>query len=310
MKLAFVYAGQGSQKVSMGKDFYEQFSSVRNVFDNAPVDFDLKKLCFEGPETILSQTKYTQPCMVAFAAAVTDLLKKEEIIPSVAAGLSLGEYSALYAAGAFDLEAVLSIVAYRGKIMQESTAGINSGMVAILGLSEEAVQQAVNQAKDLGVCEIANRNCSGQIVIGGEKNAVEIAAEHAKKLGAKRCVSLNVSGPFHTSLMEKASEKLAQKLDEITISSMQFPIVFNATGEALADSTKIRELLVKQIKSPVLFEQSIKTMESMGIDTIVEIGPGKVLSGFIKKTARTIRLYQIEDVPGFFETVKALKGEL
>jgi [acyl-carrier-protein] S-malonyltransferase len=309
MKLGFLYAGQGSQKVGMGKDFYQEFPSFRALYDQISLDFDVKQLSFEGPEEQLSQTKYTQPCMVAFAVGVTDLLKEEGIVPSAAAGLSLGEYSALYAAGALDAQTVIPLVAYRGLVMEETTQDIPSKMVAILGGTEQTVQQAVEKGQQVGAVGMANLNCPGQIVIGGEAPAVDAAAEFAKELGVKRCVPLNVSGPFHTSLMAEASELLGQKLKEVNISKPSFSILCNVTGEELAPRPdKIRQNLTLQVKSPVRFQKTIETLDQMGIDTIVEIGPGKVLSGFVKKTAPHISCINIEDVAGFNQAVTLLKG--
>ena len=271
MKLAFVYAGQGSQHVGMGKDFYQQFPQFAELFDHAPVDFDLKQLCFEGPEEQLAQTRYTQPCMAAFAVGVTDLLYQEGIRPQIAAGLSLGEYSALYAAGVFSRGTVISTVALRGWAMEEAAAGLDCSMTAVLGLDREKLQQACDGAAELGVVQICNYNCPGQLVIGGEKAAVDKAGELAKELGAKRCMPLKVSGP-----MEE--------------------------GDA------IPALLERQVQSSVYWEDTIRRMEADGIDTVVEIGPGKALCGFFKKTAPGIKTYHIDTAADFHSVVSALKG--
>ena len=202
MKLAFVYAGQGSQAVGMGQELYETYPVAKQVFDSIHLDFDVKKLCFEGPMETLSQTQYTQPCMVATAIAITEVLKEQGIVPKMAAGLSLGEYSALYAAGVFDQATALDLVRYRGQVMEEAVQGIDSKMVAVLGLDRALVEQAVSEGSKVGLVQAANYNCPGQIVIGGEVAAVDKAAEVALELKAKRVVPLNVSGPFHTSLLE------------------------------------------------------------------------------------------------------------
>ena len=230
MKLAFVYAGQGSQHVGMGKDFYEEFPLFAQVFDHAPVDFDLKELCFDGPEEKLAQTRYTQPCMAAFAVGVTDLLYQEGIRPQLAAGLSLGEYSALYAAGVFSRGTVISTVALRGRAMEEAAAGLDCSMTAVLGLDREKLQQACDGAAELGVVQICNYNCPGQLVIGGEKAAVDKAGELAKELGAKRCMPLKVSGPFHTRLMKPAGDVLASHFKTIDFQPMALPVYFNCLG--------------------------------------------------------------------------------
>ena len=212
MKLGFLYAGQGSQHAGMGADLYEAFSAFRAVYDHAEVDFDLKKVTFEDPDGlkevsftdragVLNQTRFTQPCMVAFAAGMTAVLREKGITPAVAAGLSLGEYSALHAAGVFDAATAIRLVAFRGKAMEEAAAGRESAMMAVLNLDRSPLQDACDAASDLGCVVIANYNCPGQLVIGGEKAAVEKAAAIAKEKGARRCLPLKVSGPFHTPLM-------------------------------------------------------------------------------------------------------------
>ena len=309
MKLAFVYAGQGSQKVGMGRDFYEQYPAFRCVLDSVPVDFDVKRLCFEGPEEQLSQTRYTQPCMVAFAIGVTDLLFEAGIRPQAAAGLSLGEYSALYAAGVFDRDTALQTVALRGRAMEEAARGLVCGMTAVLGLEREKLQQACDGASSLGVVQICNYNCPGQLVIGGEKAAVDRAGELAKELGAKRCMPLKVSGPFHTALMKPAGDALAEHFRTISFGEMAFPVYFNCKGAPMGEGDTIPALLERQVQSSVYWEDTIRAMEARGIDTIVEIGPGKTLSSFVKKTAPSIKTYNIDTAEDFVKVTAALKGE-
>lgn len=308
MKLAFVYAGQGSQKVGMGSDFYREFPLFAQVFDHAPVDFDLKELCFSGPEEKLAQTRYTQPCMAAFAVGVTDLLYQEGIRPQLAAGLSLGEYSALYAAGVFSRGTVISTVALRGRAMEEAAAGLDCGMTAVLGLDREKLQQACNGAAELGVVQICNYNCPGQLVIGGEKAAVDKAGELAKELGAKRCMPLKVSGPFHTRLMKPAGDVLASHFRTIDFQPMALPVYFNCLGGPMDAGDNIPALLERQVQSSVYWEDTIRRMEAEGVDTVVEIGPGKALSGFFKKTAPGIRTCHIDTAADFHSVVSALKG--
>ncbi|USF27009.1 Malonyl CoA-acyl carrier protein transacylase [Firmicutes bacterium ASF500] len=309
MKLAFVYAGQGSQHVGMGKDFYEEFPLFAQVFDHAPVDFDLKQLCFEGPEEKLAQTRYTQPCMAAFAVGVTDLLYQEGIRPQLAAGLSLGEYSALYAAGVFSRGTVISTVALRGRAMEEAAAGLDCSMTAVLGLERKKLQEACDGAAELGVVQICNYNCPGQLVIGGEKAAVDRAGELAKELGAKRCMPLKVSGPFHTRLMKPAGDVLAAHFKTIDFQPMALPVYFNCKGGPMESGDTIPALLEKQVQSSVYWEDTIRRMEADGIDTVVEIGPGKALCGFFKKTAPGIKTYHIDTAADFHSVVSALKGE-
>ncbi len=309
MKLAFVYAGQGSQHVGMGKDFYQQFPQFAELFDHAPVDFDLKQLCFEGPEEQLAQTRYTQPCMAAFAVGVTDLLYQEGIRPQIAAGLSLGEYSALYAAGVFSRGTVISTVALRGWAMEEAAQGLDCSMAAVLGLDREKLQEACEGAAELGTVQICNYNCPGQLVIGGEKAAVDRAGELAKELGAKRCMPLKVSGPFHTRLMKPAGGILAAHFKTINFQPMALPVYFNCKGGPMESGDTIPALLEKQVQSSVYWEDTIRRMEAEGVDTVVEIGPGKALCGFFKKTAPSIKTYYIDTAADFHSVVSALKGE-
>lgn len=308
MKLAFLYAGQGAQHVGMGRDFYEQFPLFREVFDAAPVDFDLKKLCFEGPEERLSDTRYTQPCMVAFAAGVTGLLYQAGIRPAMAAGLSLGEYSALTAAGVFDPKTAIELAAFRGKAMAEAVAGRPCGMAAVLHLEREKLQAACDAASGLGVAEIANYNCPGQLVIAGDAAAVEKAGELARGAGARRVVPLKVSGPFHTSLMAPAGDALREKFRTVSFRPMSFPVLFNCKGDVLGAGDTIPGLLERQVQSSVYLEDTIRRMAEHGVDIFVEIGPGKALSGFVRKTVKDVAAYSIDTVEDLNGVLAALKG--
>ena len=308
MKLAFLFAGQGTQHVGMGKDLYEAYPAFRAVLDSAKLDFDLKKLCFEGPEEQLNQTQYTQPCMVAFAAGVTSLLYEKGIRPSMVAGLSLGEYSALCAAGVLSPEQAIELVAFRGKAMAEAVHDRPSSMAAVLMLGREELQKCCDAASHLGVVEIANLNCPGQIVIGGDAAAVEEAGRLAKEAGAKRVLPLKVSGPFHTSLMAPAGAALEERFRTVDFGPMAVPVLFNCKGDVLGEGDTIPGLLVKQVQSSVHMEDTIRNMAAHGVDTILEIGPGKALSGFAKKTDKNITTYAVETVESLEAAVAALKG--
>lgn len=306
--IAFVYAGQGSQKVGMGRDLYEAYPAFRAVFDSAPVDFDLKSLCFEGPEERLNRTRYTQPCLLAFAIGVTRLLYDRGIRPQAAAGLSLGEYSALYAAGVLDEKTAIKTVSLRGRAMEEAAGNLSCGMTAVLGLEREKLESACREAAALGTVQICNYNCPGQLVISGEKAAVDRAGELAKELGAKRCMPLRVSGPFHTALMAPAGEALAAHFLTTALRPMDFPVYFNCKGGPMAPGETIPELLVRQVQSGVLWEDTIRAMERDGVNTVVEIGPGKTLSGFFRKTAPGIRTYSIETAADLEKVAAEWKG--
>ncbi|MBM6789179.1 ACP S-malonyltransferase [Flavonifractor plautii] len=308
MSLAFLYAGQGSQHPGMGADLYEAHPAFRAVLDTAGVDFDLKTTMFTAPDGVLNLTEYTQPCMVAFAAGMTALLAERGIVPDYAAGLSLGEYSALQCAGVFTASRAISLAAFRGKAMAAAAAGRPCGMTAVLGLDREKLQEACRQAAGAGVVEIANYNCPGQLVIGGEQAAVDQAAALAKELGAKRCLPLKVSGPFHTSLLAPAGDALREKFKETTFGAMRIPVLFNCLGREMGPEDTIPALLEKQVQTSVYMEDTIRRLAELGVDTIVEIGPGKALSGFVKKTAPAIKTYAVETCADLDALSAALKG--
>ena len=289
MKLGFLYAGQGSQHPGMGADLYEAYPAFRAVIDSAQVDFDLKEVSFTDSQGVINQTRYTQPCMVAFAAGLTAVLREQGVTPAVAAGLSL--------------------VAFRGKAMEEAAAGRESAMIAVLGLDRAPLQEACEEAGSLGCVVIANYNCPGQLVIGGEKAAVEKAAALAKEKGAKRCLPLKVSGPFHTPLMAPAGAALEEYFRSVTFAQPQIPVIFNCLGDVKGDDVTIPELLVRQVQSSVFMEDSIRKMAAMDLDALVEIGPGKALSGFVKKTVPDLPVYAVETVADVEALVQKVKEE-
>ena len=308
-KIGFVYAGQGSQIVGMGKSFYDNYQVARDVFDNIDLDIDIKKLCLEGPLEELSKTSNTQPCMVAVAVVATKLLKENGVVPDYVAGLSLGEYSALNASGVLDDQMAINLVRFRGQAMERAAIGIESKMIAIIGLDRELLNEAVDEASNLGVVSIANYNCPGQLVIGGEANAVTKASELAIEKGARRAIPLNTSGPFHTSLLVPASLELKEKFASVEFKEMKIPVVFNSSAKELEADESVAKMLEKQVMSSGYFEDSVRYMMANGVDTIIEIGPGKVLSGFIRKIDKTIKTYQVEDQASLEKTLAGLKGE-
>lgn len=289
MKLAIVYAGQGSQHPGMGRDVYEAFPAFREAFDAAreQLGFDLHKVCFEDPDGVLNETQYTQPCMVAFAAGITAVLQQAGIRADYLAGLSLGEYSALQAAGVFDPAQAVLLAECRGKAMAKAAEGVESAMIAVLGLGREALAECCEKASALGTAQICNLNCPGQIVIGGEKNAVQEAGRLALQAGAKRCLPLKVSGPFHTRLMAPAGEALRQRFQTEHFGELRTPVLFNCLGREKTEQESIPGLLIRQVQSSVYMEDTLRRLGELGVDRVIEVGPGKALTGFVKKTLGT-----------------------
>ncbi len=293
-KIAFVFPGQGAQKVGMGKDFYEQFESAREVFDNANewLDIDVKALCFEENDN-LNLTQYTQAAMVTTSMAMVRVLEEKGLRPAMTAGLSLGEYCAIATAGAMSLKDAIVTVRKRGILMEQAVPAGEGGMAAVLGM-EAADIEAVLAPID-GV-SIANYNCPGQIVITGVKSALVTAMEKLKEAGAKRIVELVVSGPFHSAMLTEAGEKLAGELANVELGELKIPYVTNVTADIVTDVADIKGLLAKQICASVRWQQSVEKMIEEGVDTFVEIGPGKTLTGFLRKINRDVTAYNIETV--------------
>ena len=306
MKLGFLYAGQGSQHVGMGRDLYTAYPAFREAFDSAETGFDMKHVCFDDPDGLLGQTRYTQPCMVAFAAGLTAVLRERGIVPDMAAGFSLGEYSALHAAGVFDAQTAIELAAFRGDAMERAAQGIESAMIAVMGLDREALAHTCEQASGEGVVVIANYNCPGQMVIGGERAAVERAAQLAREAGARRCVPLAVSGPFHTPLMAPAGEALSRRFRDLPFHDMRIPVIFNCVGDVLPQGESVKTMLVRQVQSSVFMEDGIRRMAQMDVDAMIEIGPGRVLSGFARRIAPQVPVFPVETV----QDVEALAQNL
>lgn len=302
MKLAFMFVGQGAQKVGMGKDFYDRFPEVRALYDNAELDFDIKKLCFEGPDEQLTDTAYVQSCLLLTSYAMAKCLRSEGIVPEAVCGLSLGEYTALTDAGALSLEEALVVTRKRGELMAHALPAGTGMMAAVMGAEESLVQEACAAAG--GICEVANYNCPGQIVISGEKAAVEAACAYLKEKGVRRVIPLKVSGAFHSSLLKPAAKELADVLEGVNIAEPQLPVITNTSGDYLAGD--IAANLTRQMYSSVYFEKGIRRLLADGYDTFVEVGPGKALSGFVKKIDRAVQVMNVEDLDSFAAVVDAL----
>ena len=309
-KTAFLFAGQGAQYIGMGKEFYEQFPICKQVFEEASesLHLDLKKLCFFGEKEDLDRTENTQPAVVTMSIAAYQALSQYEIKPDVVAGLSLGEYSALTVSNVFTLSQVVTLVSKRGRFMQEAVpAGIGK-MAAVLGLSAEKVREACEESKAFGIVEPANFNCPGQIVIGGEIRAVDEAARIAKDKGAMKVIDLTVSAPFHTSMLKPAAEKLKLELEQITLGEMKIPVISNVNAKYINNTDEIKGLLYNQVMSSVQWEQTIRNMIIDGVTNFIEIGPGRTLSGFVKKIDRGLSIYNVENLASLEATVSAMKA--
>ncbi|MBE3579202.1 MAG: ACP S-malonyltransferase [Caldanaerobacter subterraneus] len=307
MKIAFIYPGQGAQYAGMGKEIYEKYEEAKEIFERADeaLGFNISKLCFEGPEEELMKTENTQPAILTVSVALTRVLQKRGVKPDVTAGLSLGEYSSLVLAEALDFEDAVRLVKKRGKYMQEVVPEGVGTMAAILGLPNEEVEEICRIASEVGVVEPANYNCPGQLVVSGEVKAVERAVELAKERGAKKAVVLAVSAPFHCSMLKEAGELLAKELEKVEIKDLMVPVISNVTADYV-QKDKVKELLIKQVSHPVLWEQSVRKMVEDGVDTFIEIGPGKTLSGFVKKIDRSRTVLNFEDEESLMKALSAL----
>lgn len=307
-KLAFVFAGQGAQKVGMGKELADNFECAARVFDEATeaLGFDTAKMIFDGDDETLMITENTQPTVVTMSVAALRVLEEKGIKPDVVAGLSLGEYTAHIASGSLDFHDAVRLVRKRGKYMQEEVPVGVGAMAAIIALSAEDVKACCEEASKIGVCSPANFNCPGQIVVSGEVEAVDRCCEIAKEKGAKRAMKLPVSAPFHCSMLIGAGEKLAKELENVEVHEMNIPVITNVTADYVGSKEDIKPYLIEQVSSSVLWEDTIRKMIADGVDTFVEVGPGKALSGFIKKVDKDVKIFNVEDMASLEKTLEGL----
>lgn len=307
MKIGFLFPGQGSQSVGMGKDFYEKYPEYRAMYDKVKnlTNMDVAHLTFESSEEELGQTKNTQICILTMSLAILEILKNNNIKADIAMGLSLGEYTALIYAGVIKQEDGIKIVQKRGEIMQKMCPKGNWAMAAIIGLEAEVLEQICRQVK-CGFVTPANYNCIGQIAISGEKEAVEEVCKISKEKGAKKAIMLKTSGPFHTRMLEEASKSLKKELEGIKVDNLEVEVIKNIDGKPYKNSDDIREILANHIISPVKFADSIQEMINQGVDTFIEIGPGKTLSSFVKRTKSDAKIYSINSA----EALENLKNEI
>ncbi|GAB6138439.1 ACP S-malonyltransferase [Halanaerobaculum tunisiense] len=304
-QVAFIFPGQGSQEVGMGQDLAEEFPIVKETFQeaNQALDIDITELCWEGPAEKLKETKNTQPAILTTSIAVYRLLVDKGIKPEVVAGHSLGEYSALVAAGVLDFKEGLRLVRKRGELMSQAGAGT---MAAVIGLEPQEVEAVCEAGSEVGIVEVANYNCPGQVVISGAEDAVAQTVELAKDRGAKKAVTLNVSGPFHSSLMESAGRQLARYLGEVDFTTPEVPVVTNVDATATTDPAAMKEALINQISGAVRWEESIRNLIAGEADTFIEVGPGRVLKSFMRRIDRSVTALNVGSTRSLKKTLKKL----
>ncbi|WP_078547195.1 ACP S-malonyltransferase [Litchfieldia alkalitelluris] len=310
-KIAFVFPGQGSQVVGMGQDLANEYIEVASIFNKADLKLEesLSSLIFNGPQDILTKTTNAQPALLTTSIAILEKFKESGITPDYVAGHSLGEYSALVAADVLAFEDAVYLVRKRGEFMEEAVPAGQGTMAAVLGMESSLLEDITKSVEvDGDPVQLANINCPGQIVISGSARGVELASLLAKEKGAKRVIPLEVSGPFHSSLMRPAAERFTEVLSHCNLQDATIPMIANVTAEPLTEGDVIKDKLVEQLYSPVRWEESVLKMIELGVDTFVEIGPGKVLSGLIKKTNRKVTTHAINDLDSLHSTIQSLKG--
>ena len=308
-KLAFVFPGQGAQKVGMGKDFFDNYDVAKKMFKEADeaLGYSIMKMCFEGPEEDLKLTANTQPAILTISCIANEILKENGVQPEITGGHSLGEYSALVAAGVLKFQDAVALVHKRGAYMQEAVPVGEGGMAAIIGVDREKIVEICQSVSAESPVQAVNFNCPGQIVIAGATRGVELAVEELKAAGAKKAVILPVSAPFHSTLMKPAAEKLAVELDKVTVSDAKIPVVANVNAQVLTKAEDIKASLVAQAASPVLWEDCVAKMKEFGADVLLEAGPGKTLCGFNRRIDKSIKSLNVEDVESLEKSLDYFK---
>ena len=310
MKTAFIFPGQGAQSVGMGKDFYDNFDAAKKLFDEADdaLGYSISKMCFEGSEDDLKLTANTQPAILVVSVIVNELLRAEGITADISGGHSLGEYSALVAAGSLKFRDAVVLVHKRGQFMQEAVPVGEGAMAAIIGLDDDTITKICADSSEVGEVQAVNFNCPGQTVIAGKIRGVETAVERLKSAGAKKAVILPVSAPFHSTLMAPAAIKLAAELDKVELVDAAFPVAANVNGKLETSAASIKENLVAQADHPVKWIACVEAMKNFGAETFIECGPGKTLCGFNRRIDKKIRSLNVEDMNSLKKTLDALRS--